>query len=164
MKIALYLFLTPIGLALGLLLLGQLGLLRGQAPADLGHQSGRLRPPSATANSVSSQAQLYPEHPLQRYALISPLPLKSAGAEASWAALAQALASQPGVRVLRREADYLHAEAETRWLRFVDDLEFVLDRELQVLQVRSASRLGRKDLGANRKRLEAIRLAYLALP
>ena len=60
--------------------------------------------------------------------------------------------------------DYLRAEAETRWLRFVDDLEFWANPARGVVELRSASRLGRKDFGKNRVRIEAIRAAYLAAP
>ena len=42
-------------------------------------------------------------------------------------------------------------------MRFTDDLEFLLDRERGVIDVRSASRVGYSDLGANRKRVEALR-------
>ena len=37
---------------------GQAGLLRGRDPTELGVRDGRLRPPSSTPNSVSSQAAL----------------------------------------------------------------------------------------------------------
>lgn len=40
---------------------------------------------------------------------------------------------------------------------FVDDSEFLLDRERQAIQVRSASRLGYSDLEKNRSRMEEIR-------
>jgi len=40
---------------------------------------------------------------------------------------------------------------------FVDDVEFYLDQQNSVIQVRSASRLGESDLGVNRKRIETIR-------
>ena len=46
-------------------------------------------------------------------------------------------------------------------LGFVDDGSFVLDRQKQLIQVRSASRTGYWDLGKNRRRLEEIRRAYL---
>ncbi len=36
----------------------QLGALRGKRPADLGVNNGRLKAPSLTPNSVSSQASL----------------------------------------------------------------------------------------------------------
>jgi len=45
----------------------------------------------------------------------------------------------------------------TSVLRFRDDVEFRLDREAAVVHVRSASRIGLSDLGANRYRLESIR-------
>ena len=48
----------------------------------------------------------------------------------------------------------------TRWLRFVDDVEFALDAPAGVIDVRSASRLGAEDFGTNRRRIEAIRSAF----
>ena len=61
----------------------------------------------------------------------------------------------PGATVIRDEADYLYAEFRTRLLRFVDDLELFLDGT--TLHVRSASRLGRRDFGVNRARVEKLR-------
>ena len=58
---------------------GQLGFLQGTAPTDLGVRDGKLKPPSMTENSVSSQAALYPDHPQRRYADIAPLPVKGEG-------------------------------------------------------------------------------------
>jgi hypothetical protein len=58
---------------------GQAGLLQGRAPSDLGVRDGRLKPPSATENSVTSQAALYPDHPQRRYADIAPLALRGDG-------------------------------------------------------------------------------------
>ncbi len=142
----------------------QSGILRGSAPADIGVHNARLKPPSPTRNSVSSQAALYPEHPQRAYAEIKPLPLQHGSAEGSLQALAAVLASMPGVKVVERRPDYLHAEAETRWMKFVDDLEFWANPALGVIDLRSASRLGREDFGVNRERIEAIRAAYLARP
>jgi uncharacterized protein (DUF1499 family) len=50
---------------------------------------------------------------------------------------------------------YLRVELRTTF--FVDDAEFLLDRERHLIQVRSASRLGYSDLGKNRRRMEEIR-------
>ena len=55
---------------------GQAGLLAGNPPADLGVTAGRLKAPSHTANSVSSQAGLWAGHPQQVMAAIAPLPLR----------------------------------------------------------------------------------------
>ena len=153
-----------VGLALLLLGAGQYGLLQGQAPQDLGVTDGRLKPPSLTRNSVSSQASLYPDHPQRVHAQIESLPLKASGAPASISALARVLSQLLGVTLVEQRPDYLRAEAQTRWLKFVDDLEFWIDPARGVIELRSASRLGKEDLGANRARIEAIRTAYLTAP
>ena len=46
-------------------------------------------------------------------------------------------------------------------MRFVDDVEFWYDPAGQAIAVRSASRIGRKDFGVNRARIEAIRAQLL---
>ncbi|WP_374412913.1 DUF1499 domain-containing protein [Hydrogenophaga sp.] len=42
-------------------------------------------------------------------------------------------------------------------MKFVDGLELWVDPVNQVVQVRSASRVGRKDFGVNRQRVVALR-------
>ncbi len=133
------------------------GLLSGQRPTDLGVKDGKLKPPSKTDNSVSSQALLWPDRATHRSAQIDPLPLVKADAKATMTKLKAILAAMSGVTVITARNDYLHAECQTPLLKFTDDLEFWIDRKAGVVQVRSASRLGSKDFGANRKRVEAIR-------
>ncbi len=153
-----------IGVAAALLVAGQLGLFTGQAPADLGVRDGRLLPPSSTPNSVSSQARLYPDHPQRAYASIDPLPLKHGDPVASMHTLVEVLQATSGLTLVEQRPDYVYAQAQTRWLKFVDDLEFWFNPTTAVIELRSASRLGRKDFGVNRQRIEAIRQAYLARP
>lgn len=161
MKIAFYIVPAVIVLAL---VAAQVGLLSGQPPADLGVKDGRLKPPSSTRNSVSSQAALYPDHPQLSYATIEPLPFKQTGAAGSVRTLDAVLRATPGVTIVEQRADYVYAQAQTRWLKFIDDLEFWANPATGVIELRSASRLGREDFGMNRKRIEAIRAAYLAAP
>ena len=161
MKTALY---VSVGLLVAAVILIQFGILGGHRPADIGVHNSRLKPPSPTRNSVSSQAALYPDHPQRAYADIKPLPMKSASAASSLQALTAVLQSMPNIRVVEKKPDYLHAEAETPWLKFVDDLEFWVNPARGVIELRSASRLGREDFGVNRQRIEAIRAAYLAQP
>lgn len=145
-----------------LVLIGaQFGGFGGHRPSDLGVTQGRLKPPSLTRNSVSSQADLYPDHPQRAHALIVPLPLKHGDAATSLRTLATVLQTQPGVTLVEQRPDYLYAQAQTRWLRFVDDLEFWFNPARGVIEVRSASRLGREDAGLNRRRMENVRAAYL---
>lgn len=147
-------------MGLAVLAAGRLGAFAGQAPSDLGVVNGQLRAPSATPNSVSSQADQHPDHPQRAYARVDPLPARGLSARDALDHLESALADIDGLVVRRRGADYLHAEAHTRWMGYVDDLEFWFNAEQQVLEVRSASRLGRRDFGVNRTRLAAVRAAY----
>ena len=143
-----------------LLAAGQLGLLTGKAPSGLGVKDGKLKPPSRTPNSVSSQAMLWPDGDYaSNYAQIEPLALRGDAATAM-TKLRTLVAAWPGARIVEERPDYLRAEFSTRWLRFVDDAEFWLDPAGRVIHVRSSSRLGRKDFGANRARIEAIRAKW----
>lgn len=153
-----------IGLLVTAVIAVQYGVLGGNRPADISVKDSRLKPPSPTRNSVSSQAGLYPDHPQRAYAEVKPLPLKNGSGESSLRVLTAILQSMPGIKVVEQRPDYLHAEVETRWLKFVDDLEFWFNPARGVIELRSASRLGREDFGANRQRIEAIQAAYLAHP
>ncbi len=146
-------------LAVLALVAGQLGWLRGPQPSRLGAAEGKLKPPSKTPNSVSSQADLWPDHPQREYARIAPLPAGAAagGTDAAWARLRSVVEGERSARIVLAEGDYLHAQFTTRWLGFTDDVEFWLDRNAGVIHVRSASRLGRRDFGVNRARIEALR-------
>lgn len=126
-------------------------LLAGRRPANLGAKDGRLAPPKATPNCVSSQAD-----PADREHYIAPIAFKGSSPDAM-AAAARALKSMAGISLVRETDDYLYAECRSRVLGFVDDLELLFDRGAGVFQVRSASRLGRRDFGVNRKRVEALR-------
>ena len=66
----------------------------------------------------------------------------------------------PGARIVDARPDYLYAQLTTKWLRFVDDAEFWASAAEGVIHVRSASRVGRRDFGVNRRRVEAIRAEY----
>lgn len=136
---------------------GQLGFLQGQPPTDLGVKDGRLKAPSTRPNSVSSQAALFAGHPMQQAAMIAPLPLAGDVASAM-ARLRAVVASQPGAVLVDQRGDYLYARFTTRLMHFVDDVEFWADPAAGVIQVRSASRLGHGDQGANRARIERIRM------
>lgn len=74
--------------------------------------------------------------------------------------LRQVLRAMPRVQIRSDRAGYLHAEFRSLILRFVDDVEFLIDVKAGVIHVRSASRLGYSDLGVNRSRVETIRTAF----
>lgn len=58
---------------------------------------------------------------------------------------------------------FLHATFRSRIFRFVDDVTCRLDSENNVIHIRSASRIGYSDFGANRRRMERIRASYKSL-
>jgi len=120
-------------------------------PENLGVRQGRLAPPKTTPNCVSSQAD-----PADADHFIAPITFKGSAADAMAAALG-AVQGMRGATVIRHEGGYLYAEFRTRLMRFVDDVEFAYDEEAGLIHVRSASRLGRRDFGVNRARVEAIR-------
>lgn len=120
-------------------------------PTYLGVKDGKLARCKSTPNCVSSQADAGDaEH------YIAPIGFKG-GALDAMAAARKAVESMEGATVIRHEGNYLYAEYRTKLMRFVDDLEMTYDEKAGVLHVRSASRLGRRDFGVNRARVEALR-------
>jgi uncharacterized protein (DUF1499 family) len=153
------LFLLAVAIvALAILVAGQLGLLRGKAPADLGLKEGKLKRPSRTPNSVTSQADLWPDHPQKAYSQIAPFKISGDGS-AEMQKIAEVLKAMPRTVIVQQEPGYIYAQSTTQLLKFTDDIEFVLDAKAGVIHVRSASRIGRKDFGVNRARVESIHKA-----
>lgn len=155
-----------LGLPVAVVLAGQLGLFKGAMPGDLGVKDGRLKPPSRTPNSVSSQAALYGGD-AARGAQIDPIAFTASGPNAGAETLTRigrVVLKMPGARILRSGPDYLYVQFQTRWLKFVDDAEFAVIPGENVVHVRSASRIGRKDFGVNRARIESIRAALREAP
>ncbi len=109
---------------------------------------GQLVPCPDTPNCVSSQAA-------RERVRVAPFELGDDPA-AGFAALVELIAAEPGARIEARTDRYVHATFRTRHLGFVDDLELALDPAARVAHVRSASRIGHSDLGANRSRVAAL--------
>ena len=114
-------------------------------PSNLGVKDGRLAPCRSTPNCVSSQAD-----PADREHYIAPLTFRGRMDE-----LRRAVESMPRSTVIAADRNYLYAEYRTALMRYVDDVELYFDG--QVLQVRSCARLGRRDFGVNRERVERLR-------
>ncbi len=114
-------------------------------------KDGRLAPCKRTPNCVSSQAD-----PADREHYVAPIPFRGRALEAMQA-VKRAVESMERATVVREERGYLYAEFRSKLLGYVDDVELAYDEKAGVLHVRSASRLGRRDFGVNRKRVEALR-------
>jgi uncharacterized protein (DUF1499 family) len=126
-------------------------LLSWKRPPYLGATDGGLARCKSSPNCVSSQAG-----PGDAEHYVAPIAFKGGTLDAM-AALRKALEGMERCTVIRHETNYLYAEFRSKLLRFVDDVEFVHDASAGVIHVRSASRLGRRDFGVNRARVEAIR-------
>ena len=113
-------------------------------PDNLGVRDGRLAPCKRSPNCVCSQAD-----PSDGEHYIAPI-------RGSLAAARDAVRGMPRTTIVEEKPNYLYAEFRSRLLGYVDDVEFFFDG--QALQVRSCSRLGRRDFGVNRKRVEALRM------
>ncbi|MFK8082237.1 MAG: DUF1499 domain-containing protein [Granulosicoccus sp.] len=71
--------------------------------------------------------------------------------------LANIVSSQAGTQIVDQNERYLHATFASKIMGYIDDVEFLLSDDGQSVQVRSASRIGKSDLGANAKRVALLR-------
>lgn len=117
--------------------------------------ANRLAPCPRKPNCVSTQA---PEGSSKR---MDPIPYSGALPQAR-EKLLKILRGYPRTRIVKEEPDYLKLECSSRVFRFVDDVELLFDDGAKRIHFRSASRLGYRDFGVNRERMERIRAAFLA--
>ena len=112
--------------------------------------STRALPPCPSSpNCVSTQAA-------DEGHAIAPFRYRKSRAEAK-EALKDIVRTMPRIKLVEEDESYLRYEFTSLLLRFVDDVEFLLDDETKTVHFRSASRTGYGDLGVNRKRMEEIR-------
>jgi len=122
----------------------------GSRPTDIGISAeDRLTPCPSRPNCVSSDAA-DADHRIE--------PLRFEGdSTAVWSALNDVVRALPRTEIITTDDRYLYAEATSKLLGFVDDVEFHLRPEEGEIAVRSASRIGRSDWGVNAGRIETIR-------
>ena len=113
----------------------------------LGMTEGKLAPCPGSPNCVSSEDDTAKSR-------IEPLAFTCTSGAAR-ACLKRAVQGMGGT-IEREDTDYMWAIFKTRVFRFVDDMEFRMDRTNQLIHVRSASRAGYSDLGVNRRRVAAL--------
>ncbi len=106
-------------------------------------------PPAQLLPIVSSQS-LDAEHKIE------PFTYKDSP-EIAFEQLETLIKNTENAKIITGKPNYIYAEFTSDLMGFVDDVEFYLDQENSLIQVRSASRLGESDLGVNRQRIETIR-------
>ena len=123
----------------------------GKRPTNLGIKEGKLSPCPSSPNCVCSQcATTDTQHYIQPFSYAS-TPSKAINK------LKSIIQGMPRTTIITESENYLYAEFTSKLMGYVDDVEFYVDQNAQVIQVRSASRLGQSDLGVNRNRIEEIR-------
>lgn len=115
----------------------------GEPPQDIGVVDGRLTACPDSPNCVTSYAS-------DETHGIAPL-------QATLEQVRGVLNGMERTNIVNQDGNYLYVEFTTALMGYVDDVEFLYDPAAGVTHVRSASRLGYSDLGANRKRIEALR-------
>jgi uncharacterized protein (DUF1499 family) len=121
------------------------------SPKNLVISESQFSPCPASPNCVSSQSSMDDK---EHY--IDPIIYTLEKAEAK-TKLRSTLNQIPRIKIVKETDNYIHAECTSLLMRYVDDLEFILQGSNKIIEVRSASRLGHSDLGVNRKRVEIIR-------
>ena len=121
------------------------------ALAATGLNNGHLEPCPSSPNCVVSQDG-------DEKHTIDPITYKGDRNDVK-EALLKVLSVVPRTEVIENTDNYIRTESTSRLFKFVDDAEFYFPEDENVIQVRSASRVGESDLGVNRRRIEQIRLA-----
>lgn len=117
--------------------------------------NSRFSPCPDTPNCVSSRDQGGGH-------AIEPLHYQGGMVEAK-AVLLEVLRSFERTEVVEDSDGYVHAVFRSLVFRFADDVEFEFDDVKKRVHMKSASRAGYWDLGANRRRCESIRAAFSRL-
>lgn len=126
----------------------------GTQPAHVGVGAPSLAPCPSSPNCVSSDAD-DPQHAVAA--------LRFEGdAVAAWQRARRAVLTLSRTRIVGESPERLHAVCTSTLMRYRDDLELLLRLERSEIAVRSASRIGYGDMGANRARVEALRRAFEA--
>jgi len=116
-----------------------------------GLMQGKLQPCKFTQNCVCSEAFDNKN--------AEPIDISAMAPDAAWEQLKNAVKITGG-EIQQADANYLWAVYTTSVFRFKDDFEARLDKSQGVIHLRSSSRVGHGDLGANKKRVDAVISAF----
>jgi len=87
-------------------------------------------------------------------------PIKVAAKTSNSLSILKDIVRNMGAIILVENENYFSATFSSSFFGFVDDLEIRMDTENSVIHIRSASRVGRSDMGVNKKRIILIKKSY----
>jgi uncharacterized protein (DUF1499 family) len=82
-------------------------------------------------------------------------PIKAS--DGQWQELKDWVTHQPDWEIVTDDGNFIQAIVKTPLMRFRDDVQLRFYPDIELIQVRSSSRLGISDLGTNYRRIEALR-------
>jgi len=139
---------VELGLTLALILF-IVGGCSGKRPDAIGMGPSGLSGCPKSPNCVSSEAK-YKQHAIESFCL-------KGDPNVSWLLIQDEIASIPVWVIITATDNYIHVECKSRIFRFIDDLELYFNSSNGSISIRSASRIGYSDFGANRRRVELLR-------
>lgn len=125
----------------------------GAGGVNVRNADGSLAPCSSAPHCVSSLAT--DDH------AIAPMHY-SGSVDAAQRAMAKIIGNFGNGAVVENTPGYMRAEFTSPLFHYVDDVQFLFQEDRNI-QVRSSSRIGYYDFGANRSRVEEIRRAFDAV-
>ena len=134
-------FLTTVGLVASILFLSGCS-----KPPMVSENNRSLTPCGSLPNCVNSQTG----RGLQSSKPVKANPLQ-------WAELKTWISQQKDWQIIDEDESFIHAVVSTPLFKFKDDIQLLYLAELDLIHVRSSSRLGLSDLGANANRVEKLR-------
>jgi len=135
---------------LGLIVYIAMAVMSQKMPDNLGLKDGLLTPCPDSPNCVCSELHTTTdaEHFIEAIQ----------GDKSTWDKLKSVLTQQGG-EIVQADDNYMHATFRSPVFQYVDDVELRLDESSNTIHIRSASRMGRKDFGVNRARIQALKKA-----
>jgi len=121
----------------------------GKRPDEIGIGSSGLKGCLKSPNCVSSEAK-DEQHAIESFRL-------KGDPYINWPLIQDEIRSMSRWVIITATDNYIHVECKSRIFRFVDDLELYFNSFNGIISIRSASRIGYSDFGANRQRVEVLR-------
>jgi uncharacterized protein (DUF1499 family) len=125
----------------------------GRPPENFGIGNGSLAPCPDSPNCVSTKSR-------NPKSAMTPLPFIGTK-DQTRNRIIQIIGAMERSEIIKATDSYVYVQYKTRFLQFVDDVEFLFDDTAEVVHFRSASRVGYYDFGMNRRRMIEVSKAYL---
>lgn len=156
-RIVLWIGIVIVGLAVigtGVVVIGMARLSANQPSTEemaLGLNGGEFTPCPDSPNCVSTQAS-----PSDDVHYVPPIPYEGSRSEVK-STIVSWIEEREDAEIVTERDEYVHAVFSSQVFGFNDDLELYFPPSGNVVQLRSASRVGQGDMGVNRARYQAVR-------